>query len=421
MAGELARERVALAGAYGLYFCAVGVVMPFLPAHFAALGVSPARIGVLLSLAPALSLVAPARWGRWADRRARPDLALRAATLGAALCFATLVPARTFGQALLAMAGYAVFSTSITPLLDGLTVECVRRGGGSFGRVRLVGSLAFAASAALFGRFGGPGRAVVLAPLAALSALAAWAAFALPPPPAAPALDRPAPRSWRGPLPPGLAPFLGTCLLHWMALAPFHGNFALHVAALGLPREVTGWCSSLGVLAEVAVMAGSATLLRRWGAAAVLRLSFAAGALRWGLMAVVRSAPALLAVSLLHGLTFGAFYVAAVAFLSARVPPERRASGQALFAAVTFGVGGIAGYALSGAAFQAIGGPALFAVAALVELAALALSAALGGRRPAGALVSRGPRAALFLGNGRAAGGALFLVTVGPRAALFSC
>jgi PPP family 3-phenylpropionic acid transporter len=144
---------------------------------------------------------------------------------------------------------------------------------------------------------------------------------------------------------------------------------------------VTGICSALGVLAEVVVMASSPAILRRWGAVSVLRLSFAAGVVRWALMAVVRSAPALVAVSLLHGLTFGAFYVAAVAFMSERVPSERRASGQALFAAVTFGVGGIAGFALSGAGYQALGGHGLFAAAAVVELGALGLSTMLGRRR----------------------------------------
>lgn len=389
------KEARSLAGAYALYFGAAGVTLPFLPAYFASLGVEPSRIGLLLALGPGLSLVGPYRWGRWADRRGRPDLALRAAAIGAAACFAGLLPARSFGQVLAAMLGYGLFVTSIIPLIDSLTIECVRRSGGSYGRIRLVGSLAFAASSALFGRFGGPGREAVVVPLVALSALVVWTLFVVPAPlgrpsvsvgrppepprsgdafTSPPASKRSNESSLREPLLPMLAPFLGACILHWVALSPFHGNLALHVAALGLPFDVVGACSSLGVLAEVAVMAVSAPLLGRLGAVRVLRLAMAAGVLRWGLMAVVQSVPALLAVSLLHGLTFGAFCVAAVAFVSARVPPERRASGQGLFAAATFGVGGITGYTLSGAGFQALGGPKLFAVASVVDLLALGLT-----------------------------------------------
>jgi PPP family 3-phenylpropionic acid transporter len=81
----------------------------------------------------------------------------------------------------------------------------------------------------------------------------------------------------------------------------------------------------------------------------------------------------LVALAPLHGLTFGAFYVASVAFLSRRVPPELRASGQALFSAVTFGLGGLVGYASSGAAYDWLGGHRLFAVAAVLELVAAVL------------------------------------------------
>jgi PPP family 3-phenylpropionic acid transporter len=52
------------------------------------------------------------------------------------------------------------------------------------------------------------------------------------------------------------------------------------------------------------------------------------------------------------------------------VPTHLRASGQGLFAAVTFGVGGLVGYTTSGAAYALLGGPALFAVAGLLEVVA---------------------------------------------------
>jgi PPP family 3-phenylpropionic acid transporter len=93
----------------------------------------------------------------------------------------------------------------------------------------------------------------------------------------------------------------------------------------------------------------------------------------------------------LHGLTFGAFYVASVAFLSRCVPPELRASGQALFAAVTFGIGGLVGYAASGAGYDWLGGPRLFAVAAALEVAAAVLVLQAAPPREAGAVTAGTP------------------------------
>jgi PPP family 3-phenylpropionic acid transporter len=66
----------------------------------------------------------------------------------------------------------------------------------------------------------------------------------------------------------------------------------------------------------------------------------------------------------------------------ARIVPARlRATGQALFSAVVFGGGNVAGYWLSGVGYDRLGGVApLYAIAAAVELVPLALAAAIAGR-----------------------------------------
>jgi PPP family 3-phenylpropionic acid transporter len=102
-------------------------------------------------------------------------------------------------------------------------------------------------------------------------------------------------------------------------------------------------------------------------------VAFVASAVRWGGMALVSSPEGMVLIAPLHGMTFGAFYVASVAFLSRRVPPELRASGQALFAAFTFGLGGLVGYLSSGVGYDWLGGHRLFAVAGVVELVAAGL------------------------------------------------
>ena len=70
---------------------------------------------------------------------------------------------------------------------------------------------------------------------------------------------------------------------------------------------------------------------------------------------------------------FGAFYVAAVAQVEALVPSSLRATGQALFVALTFGFGGIAGFSASGLFFQHFGGHRLFLLAAFIELLPIAV------------------------------------------------
>ena len=90
-------------------------------------------------------------------------------------------------------------------------------------------------------------------------------------------------------------------------------------------------------------------------------------------MAVAESPSVIIALSVLHGLSFGAYYVAAVGFVALRVPESRRASGQALLVTVTFGLGGLLGYFAAGSGYEWLGGHRLFAVAAVLELLPAAL------------------------------------------------
>ncbi|NMO21417.1 MFS transporter [Pyxidicoccus fallax] len=380
-----AAGHVSLAGFYFLYYATVGIVLPFLPAYLKSLSLSATQVGLLLSISPCLSLLAPPLWGHLADRTGRAARMLTGLALGATLAFSLLLVARSFPALVASMATYAVFATSFTPLIDSLAMHHVARTGGSYAHLRLFGSLGFIASSVVFGLLvSRVDERLVLAPLGLLALLVPWTLTLR---------DSAAP----GPRPHPLAGLrllrhpdfrwlLAATSLHWLACAPYHGSLSIHVMALGLSPAVVGLTAGAGVVAEVVVMALYPRLLGRFAPRHVLGFAFAASALRWGGMALTSSAGVLVTLAPLHGLTFGAFYVASVAFLARRVPPELRASGQALFAAVTFGLGGLLGYASSGAAYDWLGGHRLFAVAAALELvaAALVLQAAPpeGGPRP---------------------------------------
>jgi PPP family 3-phenylpropionic acid transporter len=167
--------------------------------------------------------------------------------------------------------------------------------------------------------------------------------------------------------------FLAGTALHWIACIPYNLTFSIFIVSLGLPPSVVGISVGLGVAAELGVMLLYPRLADRIAPRHLLALAFVASALRWGGLALATSAPAIVALSLLHGMTFGAFYVTGIAFLARRVPPHLRASGQGLFSALTFGLGGLVGYTTAGAGYDWLGGHRLFAVAGVLELAAAAL------------------------------------------------
>jgi PPP family 3-phenylpropionic acid transporter len=362
---------------YFLYFASVGVTLPFLPAYFVSLGMSATQVGLLLALGPLVGLVGPPWFGRWADRTGLRDRVLLWVTAGTLIAWAPLAAVKGFAGCAAVMAVYALFSTAIVPLVDTLTLDHVSRSGGSYAHVRLYGSLGFVVASATFGLgVTQVGRMIVLVPLA-LIALdlgvglklcgASGARTGL-----ARGRSTPAARARWSPDRELVLIVAGTCL-HWIASAPYNGTFVLYVRSLGLSNGVVGVSVALGVCAEVWVMALYPRLATVARPRTLLAFACFASALRWVGMAWVHHAVPLVALTLLHGLTFGLFYVAAVDAFARRVPSEHRAQGQAFFVAVTFGLGGLAGYVAAGAGYDVLGGARLFVVAACVELVACAV------------------------------------------------
>ncbi len=363
---------VPLGGYYVLYFSTIGVIQPFLPAYFRSLSLSGTEIGALLALQPLMTLFAPTLWGHLADRTGRPDRLLALVSLGAFAGFVPLTQVDGFWLLLAAMAAYAFFASSITTLVDSLALHRVAVKGGSYARLRLFGSLGFVLSTTAFGL--SVEQVDVRTVWASLALVGAYAAWSWTLRARAAAGPRRSVFAGLGLLRHrDLTLMLGASALHWIACAPFHATFGIHVVALGLSPWVIGLSAGVGVIAEIGVMYLYPSLGQRFAPRQVLLIAFAASGLRWAGMAWVESPGAIIALSVLHGLSFGAYYVAAVGFVALRVPESRRASGQALLVTMTFGLGGLVGYFAAGAGYEWLGGHRLFAVAAALELLPAAL------------------------------------------------
>lgn len=380
--------------AYALLFMSVGITLPFLPGYFATLGLSGTQVGLALAVGPALAMIMPPLWGQLADRSGRGGMILVVLCLGGALGFGLLSLAEGLWGVLAGLAAFHLFGSSMSSQLDALALHHAQATGRSYVSLRLWGSIGFVVSTLGFGlSVQRIDRAVVLVPLGLLVAMAAWVALTLArePPRIAPGpgASWAAVRNLLGRR--DIAIFLAATALHWVACAPYHGLFTLHVTALGGSPSVVGVSSAIAVSSEVLVM----LTWPRWGArrpaGEMLAWAFGASAVRWLILSVAEGPATIVVAATFHGLTFGTFYLAAVASMTARVPASLRASGQALFAAATFGVGGLLGFSGAGQLYDIVGGHRMFALAALVELLPL-LAIWLADRKPRASAGSSSPR-----------------------------
>ena len=123
----------------------------------------------------------------------------------------------------------------------------------------------------------------------------------------------------------------------------------------------------------------------------MLAAAFAVSVVRWLAIAGLRAPGALIALQALHGMTFGMFWSAAIALIAATVPASLRATGQALLV-MSINLGGALGNAITGRVYDAYGSRLLFVLAAIGQLAPLAVVLAARRRlRDAPGLISSGP------------------------------
>lgn len=359
---------------YFAFLAALGFYWPYFSLYLASLGLAPTEITRLMSLGPAMGVVMPLALGLLADaRRARVWL-LRLASIGAALAFAALFHAGT-GRAWL-YAGFllfALFRAPVSSLVDASAVDHALGTGGSFGALRVWGSVGF-----LVAVLGGGALVQEMGPTAMVGATtlalcaASLCAFAIP----APKVHARAHilRAWVAMLGDGkLWLLLGAVVLAQAAGAAYDGCFSLHLARLGYGSRFTGLAWGVGVASEVVLLALSGRLIRRFGAERLLTFALGTAAARWLALGHVTTAPAILALQPLHGITFGFFYASGVTLLRERAGHATPTAAQGLFGA-SLGAGTVAGMAVAGRLLEQEGGAALFTIASAVAVMATILA-----------------------------------------------
>lgn len=365
---------------FALLFLGWGVLSPFLPAVLALQGASAAEVGLLLGMGTALRLVVMPVAGAIADRTGAPRQVLALALLGAAL--AVLCYGLVRGGAMLLLVGvaHALATAPVGPLPDALAVRAAAGPRGlDYGVVRGAGAAAFIAAST------GAGLAVTVAgsPLVVLwlnagcFALAAGAALLLPRPPVLALPDLPPPVAPRGAGPvrallrlPAFRRLVLVSGLIQGSHAVYAGFAVLGWQAAGIAPGSIGLLWSLSVAAEVLVFLLLGRLLLGWlGVGGTCALAAAAGMLRWSVMALDPPVALLVPMQALHGLTFAAQHMAAMAMLARLAPDRLGGTAQALLASLGTGLFTAVLLLASGALYDRVGLGGFWVMAALCGLA----------------------------------------------------
>ncbi len=351
-----------LAALYFFYFAGIGIYLPYWSPYLRSLGFSAAQIGELLAIFLATKLFAPYIWGWIADRTTQRLRMLRIAA-GLSVVFFALILLRD-GYVWLAVMLFlsSFFFNAFLPQLESVTMDSLGYMSRHYSRIRLWGSIGFIVCAVgfapLIDRLG-----IGLTPYLLFGVMVAMWLVALR------SVDRRvAPSSPASVLPQltrvEVLCLLALCFVIQLTHTPYYAFFSIYMSDAGYGRTFIGQLWALGVISEVGVFLVVPALLMRWGAPALLSFSMLITALRWFLLAQFpHQLPVVLFAQTLHAVTFGVYHAAAIQLINRWFPGVLRGRGQALYLAVSFGLGGALGSLSVGHLWDAFGGATVFLLA----------------------------------------------------------
>jgi len=133
----------------------LGLIFPYAALYLSTnAGLSGSQTGVVLAMLPMVGLFAQPFWGQVADRTGRRSRVLAGLTFGTALGYALLGLPDSFLGFVLCAALLAFFAPAVVPVCVSVSLALLPdRNRTVFGRVRVMGTLGFAASVGLFPLF----------------------------------------------------------------------------------------------------------------------------------------------------------------------------------------------------------------------------------------------------------------------------
>lgn len=336
-----------ISACYFFFFAILGVMVPYLGVFFENRGFNSQEIGFLLAILMATRIIAPNIWAMVADRTGMRAQLVKWGAAAAAMSYLTFFYNGSFTYLAMSLMVYTFFWNVILAQLEVLTLETLSENTSRYGSIISFGSLGYLIFVVGVG-FAISAWGTEILPYVGMGLFIGLLLSALPLPSHRVVAKH---STQQSPLvlDKALFWFLTSAILLQVSVGPFYGFFVLYLKQSGYSEAIAGIYVALGVLAEIVMFMLAPRLLGRYGVNRLLITSLGFTAVRWWLMAYCVENFLLLGVSqLLHAFTFGLVHAASIQFVHRHFDIHHRSKGQALYASLSFGVGGALGTWLCG-------------------------------------------------------------------------
>ncbi len=357
--GPSGRLKLLIRAQYFLYFGVMGIYLPYFNLYLYHIQLNGFQIGVISALRSVLLVIFPVLWGILADRlQARRSIYISCNIVSALLCSLYLVTTR-FEWLVVITLGYGIFFSPIISFLEAITMDVLGKEKQRYGQTRAWGSIAFIAVVLLVGGMIDVYPVGIILPLILVGSLV-QSAVSLGAPSVRTARRQELTRGAGFLVNRKSIVFLTCAFLMLLSHGAYYGFFSIHLDKLGYGKTFIGISWAVASTAEIFVMLHSGRLFKQFSLESIMVFSFSVAALRWFLLAFVDSGPVILATQVLHAFTYGAFHMSSILYVDALSSQASKTLGQAVNNAVSYGLGLMAGFFLSGYLYETLGSHALF-------------------------------------------------------------
>ncbi|HIP95088.1 MAG TPA: MFS transporter [Leucothrix sp.] len=360
-----------LSAYYFFFLAALGAFVPYWPPYLKSLNFTPVEIGELMAIVLLTKLIAPYFLGWLADRFHRRLVIIQVSTFLSAIAFAGVFIDSSYWGLVIIMGIFGFFWNSSLPLFEALTLNHLGDDTHQYSRIRLWGSVGFIVMVAglpmIIDSYDISILPVILIVLLLVNGLTSL--LVKDKQNTEKAKTNTELRLIELLKKPMVIALLASCALQSMSHGAYYTFISIYLDDHHYSGTVIGYMWALGVIAEIVLFLFAYKLLHRFGIYRLYTIALLITSLRWVILALwVDTFAALIFAQLLHAASFGLFHVTAISLTHLLFPGQMQGRGQALYAGLSFGLGGALGSWLSGNTWESFGSTWTFLASATIAL-----------------------------------------------------
>ncbi|MCL6602775.1 MAG: MFS transporter [Paenibacillus sp.] len=344
------KKLLKLRGFYLFLGLAGGSFGPYLTSLLVHNGLDSGQIGMLMATGTLIAILIQPMWGIISDRYNQTRLVLILSVAVPAL-LAVFYRSEYFIVLMLVFTLSTIFSSTQAPIADSYAIAAAKKAGSTYGSIRLMLSFGAAVGSLIGAKYVSSfSVSTIWIPFLFFNSLAVLIALTLP---------RQAEENhmMNQSFSQGVRKlignrvflaFLGGSLLVNQTMTAFGTYFVVAFQSVGGSMQYAGIALFIASVTNVPSMLLASKIIKRLGRERTILLGASIYVLRWAIQVAFPYPSVMIGVQVLHGLSFGLFYISAVEYVSQITSSDMQATGQSIFNMVFSGFAGILGNVLNG-------------------------------------------------------------------------